>query len=62
MLGVQLSVDDFGARHTSLRMLRDLPVSSVKIDRSFVTGLGTDLDDSRSSQPSSRSRTRSARK
>ena len=46
-LGVQLSVDDFGARHTSLRMLRDLPVGSVKIDRSFVTGLGTDLDDSR---------------
>jgi EAL domain-containing protein (putative c-di-GMP-specific phosphodiesterase class I) len=47
MLGVQLSVDDFGARHTSLRMLRDLPVSSVKIDRSFVTGLGTDVDNSR---------------
>ena len=46
MLGVQLSVDDFGARHTSLRMLRDLPVASVKIDRSFVAGLGTEAADS----------------
>ena len=43
--GVQLSVDDYGARHTSLRMLRDLPVSSVKIDRSFVAGLGKEAED-----------------
>jgi EAL domain-containing protein (putative c-di-GMP-specific phosphodiesterase class I) len=46
-LGVQLSVDDFGARHTELRMLRDLPVASVKVDRSYVSQLGTNVDDSR---------------
>jgi EAL domain-containing protein (putative c-di-GMP-specific phosphodiesterase class I) len=44
-LGVQLCVDDFGAQHSSVRMLRDLPVSTLKIDRSFVTGLGTNLGD-----------------
>jgi EAL domain-containing protein (putative c-di-GMP-specific phosphodiesterase class I) len=44
-LGVQLCVDDFGKQHSSLRMLRDLPVSALKIDRSFVTGLGTNADD-----------------
>jgi EAL domain-containing protein (putative c-di-GMP-specific phosphodiesterase class I) len=44
-LGVQICVDDFGARHTSLRMLRDLPIASVKVDRSYVVDLGSDADD-----------------
>jgi EAL domain-containing protein (putative c-di-GMP-specific phosphodiesterase class I) len=44
-LGVRLCVDDFGARHSSLRMLRDLPVAALKVDRSFVTGLGEDAED-----------------
>jgi EAL domain-containing protein (putative c-di-GMP-specific phosphodiesterase class I) len=45
-LGVHVHVDDFGASHSSLRLLRDLPVSSVKIDRSFTEPLGTHAEDS----------------
>jgi diguanylate cyclase (GGDEF)-like protein len=37
--GVQLSIDDFGAGHTSLGYLSALPVNELKIDRSFVTDL-----------------------
>lgn len=41
-LGIRISLDDFGTGHSSLAMLRDLPLSSVKIDRSFVAGLQSD--------------------
>jgi EAL domain-containing protein (putative c-di-GMP-specific phosphodiesterase class I) len=44
-LGVRLCIDDYGARHSSLRMMRDLPVSALKIDRSFVAGLGRSRED-----------------
>lgn len=44
-IGVQLAVDDFGFGQSSLAQLRRFPVHHIKIDRQFMSGLGSDLHD-----------------
>jgi EAL domain-containing protein (putative c-di-GMP-specific phosphodiesterase class I) len=44
-LGVQVAVDDFGTGFSSLAYLKRFPVDILKIDRTFIDGVGVDPDD-----------------
>lgn len=46
-LGISIWLDDFGTGHSSLKHLRDLPIQGVKIDKSFVDGIESNLPDFR---------------
>ena len=44
-MGLKIAIDDFGTGYSSLVSLKQMPVSAIKIDKSFVMGMETDASD-----------------
>jgi len=43
--GIHIAIDDFGTGHSSMSLMKQLPIDTIKIDRSFVRDLADDLED-----------------
>ncbi len=44
-MGIRIFIDDFGTGHSSLNYLKHFPIHGLKVDRSFIAGLGRDEKD-----------------
>ena len=44
-IGIRIAIDDFGAGYTSLAQLKNLPISELKIDKSFILTMHSNADD-----------------
>lgn len=44
-MGIRVAVDDFGTGHSSLSYLKKLPITTLKIDRSFINGVPQERED-----------------